>query len=98
MATAPITPFTYISLIAPYVLLKVQSSVSLSQDISSFPSFGFGQLAQVATGSTLTLGTNYCTQSSPSIPIMTVQIQNTAFYLVREDSLRFSETTPPALP
>lgn len=98
MATAPTTPFTYITLLTPYALLKVQSSVSLTQDISDTPSFAFGKLSQVAPGSALTLGTNYCIQVSISSPIKTVQIENTAFYLVREDSLRFSETTPPALP
>ena len=93
---SPTTPFTYITLIAPYVLLKVQTSVSLAEDVSDTPSFAFGQLFQVASGSALTLGTNYCIQTSSTSSIKTLQIENTLFYLVREDSLRFTETTPPA--
>ena len=95
MASAP---FTYITLITPYVLLKVQSSVALAQDVSDTPSFAFGQLFQISSGSTLTLGTNYCIQVSSTNPIKTFQIENSFYYLMREDSLRFIETTPPALP
>lgn len=93
---SPTTPFTYITLIAPYVLLKVQSSISLSEDVSDVASFAFGQLFQVAAGSTLTLGTNYCIQTNSAASIRTLRIENTLFYLMREDNLRFTETPPPA--
>lgn len=93
---SPTTPFTYITLIAPYVLLKVQKSVSLSEDVSDVAAFVFGKLFQVASGSALTLGTNYCIQTNSTSPIKTLQIENTVFYLMREDNLRFTETAPPA--
>ena len=90
--------FSYINLVTPYALLKVQASVALAQDVSDIPVFSFGQLFQVATGSSLTIGTNYCIQGSSTSSIKTLQIENALYYLVREDSLRFTETTPPALP
>ena len=88
-------PFTYITLVAPYVLLKVQASVSLSQDASDVPSFAFGQVFQTAPGSTLTVGINYCIQGSSTTNIKTLQIESGLYYLVKEDSIRFTETTPP---
>ena len=87
---------SYITLVTPYVLLLAQPSVSLSEDVSDVAAFVFGKLFQVASGSALTLGTNYCIQTSSTSPTKTLQIENTLFYLMREDNLRFTETTPPA--
>ena len=90
-------PFTYITLVAPYVLFKVQQSVSLSQDASIEPSFAFGQVFQTASGSTLVIGTNYCLQGNSAASIKTLQIENALYYLMREDNIRFTETAPPAM-
>ena len=88
--------FSYISLVSPYILLKVQSSISLSEDVSDVANFAFGQLFQVSTGSSLIIGTNYCIQSSSAASIKTLRIENGLYYLMREDNLRFTETAPPA--
>ena len=87
--------FSYITLVTPYVLLLAQPSVSLSEDVSDVPNFAFGQLFQVAPGSALTIGANYCIQSNSAASIKTLKIENALYYLMREDNIRFTETTPP---
>ena len=79
-----------IDLVPPYLLLKVQSTVGAIEDISDTPTLAWGQLYQKSAGSTLVLGTNYCIDGE----IKTISFQGTAYFLTREDSLRFIEPAP----
>jgi hypothetical protein len=84
--------FSYITLEPNYILLTIQRSVSLAEDISGIRSIVFGKLYQVGAGSALVIGTDYCLEGEN---IKSLNIEGVSYYLALENNIRFTETVPP---